>query len=156
MQLQLAASTPADAPPNGDAPWNAAAQKTAAAAVLRAGAAWVMSYPQVAAQVVAEGAWPAVAGGPASGMALVTANAAQPGGQEQQASGLAAALRAAGEAATTGDALGTRVVLYGALLRTMSQQQQQQARGEGVGHASGTLLSGASHSGVQQIATTPV
>jgi hypothetical protein len=104
-----------------------------------------MSYPQVAAQVAAEGAWPAVAGGPAAGMALVAANSAQPGGQvQQQASGLAAALRAAGEAATTWDALGTRAVLYGALLRTMSQQQQQQARGEGVGHASGTLLSGTS------------
>ena len=154
MQLQLAASTmPADASSNGDSPWNAAAQKTAAAAVLRAGAAWVMSYPQVAAQVAAEGALPTVAGGPAAGMALVAGSAAQLGGQEQQASGLAAALRAAGEAATTGDALGTRAVLYGALLRTMSQQQQ--ARGVGVGHASGTLLSGASRSDAQHIATTP-
>ena len=141
MQLQLAAS-PSEAPSNGD-PWSAAAQKTAAAAVLRAGAAWVMSYPSVAAQVAAEGAWPAVAGSPASGLALVAAAAAQPasGGQEQQASGLAAALRAAGEAATNGEALGTRTVMYGALLRTMSQQ----ARGDGAGHASGTLLSGASH-----------
>jgi hypothetical protein len=154
QEMELQAALHIGAPPggsSGDAAWQAVAQRTVRAAVLRAGAAWIMSYDAVAAQLVqqAQGdecrdaeaspprdGWMALS----SGTRIMRAPPSPPAAAEPP-SGLAAALQSAAEGATRDEVLGTRAVLYAALARTLSLPYAQV---DVTGRDSSALLSGAS------------
>lgn len=155
QEMELQAALHIGAPPelggsSSDAAWQAVAQRTVRAAVLRAGAAWIMSYDAVAAQLVqqaqGEGRQDAETSPPrdgwmalSSGTRIMRAPPSPPAAAETP-SGLAAALQSAAEGATREEVLGTRAVLYAALARTLSLPYVQV---DVTGRDSSALLSGA-------------